>query len=198
MRRAPIASLTYGAMFAAMGWAIHLVFRHRVELVSALTAGFLLVGPFLATGLYAISRALERNEQPVLANTLTAWRANLGAISLFALALIVIMLVWARASLVTFALFFATGLPTLNNFFGQVVSLQHVDFLLAYAGVGAIFATITFAISVVSVPMMLDRGTAGTWNVDPRFQKVRVLCDRDADVAWVFGQSCEKRVKVLR
>lgn len=159
LRASPGASLFYGTAFALMGWLIHLVFRHMVELTSALTAGFLLLGPFLATGLYDISRRRQRGEPLRLRRTLTAWRANLGAFSLFALGLTVIMLVWARASLVTFALFFSTGMPTLENFFGQVVSADHLDFLVTYFAVGALFAAIVFAVSVVSVPMMLDRGT---------------------------------------
>jgi uncharacterized membrane protein len=159
LRRAPAASLFYGLVFALMGWLIHVVFRHMVELTSSLTAGFLLLGPFLATGLYDISRSLERGQTPRFASTLTAWRANLGAFSLYALILTIIMLVWARASLVTFALFFSTGMPTLQGFIGQVVSVEHLDFLLTYFAIGALFAAIVFAVSVVSVPMMLDRGT---------------------------------------
>ena len=158
-RRAPAASLTYGVVFASMGALIALVFRNAYELTSALTAGFLLVGPFLATGLYDISRRLERDGAVRFADTMTAWRANLGAFSLFSLVLTVIMLVWARASLVTFALFFSSGMPTLKSFVAQVVSIEHVDFLLTYFAVGALFAAIVFAVSVVSVPMMLDRGT---------------------------------------
>jgi len=159
LRRAPAASLFYGLVFALMGWLIHVVFRHMVELTSSLTAGFLLLGPFLATGLYDISRSLERGQTPRFASTLTAWRANLGAFSLYALIITIIMLVWARASLVTFALFFSTGMPTLQGFIGQVVSVEHLDFLLTYFAIGALFAAIVFAVSVVSVPMMLDRGT---------------------------------------
>jgi len=159
LRRAPAASLFYGLVFALMGWLIHVVFRHMVELTSSLTAGFLLLGPFLATGLYDISRSLERGQTPRFASTLTAWRANLGAFSLYALILTIIMLVWARASLVTFALFFSTGMPTLQGFIGQVVNVEHLDFLLTYFAIGALFAAIVFAVSVVSVPMMLDRGT---------------------------------------
>jgi uncharacterized membrane protein len=156
---APASSLFYGLTFALMGWLIHAAFQHMVELMSSLTAGFLLLGPFLATGLYDISRRLQRGEPVKLIATLTAWRANLGAFSLFALCLTVVMLIWARASLVTFALFFSSGMPTLTNFLSQVISAEHADFLITYFAVGGLFAAIVYAISVVSVPMMLDRGT---------------------------------------
>lgn len=159
LRRAPVASLTYGAIFALMGWLIFAVFRHAYQYVSALAAGFLLLGPFLATGFYDISRRLQRGESVRFSDTATAWRSNPGAFSLFALVLTIIMLVWARASLVTFALFFSSGMPTLQSFLEQIVSVEHIDFLLTYFAVGALFAAIVFAVSVVSVPMMLDRGT---------------------------------------
>jgi len=159
MRRAPAASLFYGAAFALMGWLVYFVFQHAYEYASALTAGFLLVGPFACTGLYEVSRRLERGEPAPLGPTLTTWRANLGAFSLFALLLTIVMLVWARASLVTFALFFSSGMPSLSQFASRVVSLEHWDFVVTYIAVGGLFAAIVFAISVVSVPMMLDRGT---------------------------------------
>ncbi|HTN47946.1 MAG TPA: DUF2189 domain-containing protein [Burkholderiaceae bacterium] len=159
LRRAPLPSLAYGVVFALMGWLIAFVFRYAYEYTSALTAGFLLLGPFLATGFYDISRRLQRGETVSLGDTMTAWRANLGAFSLFALVLTIIMLIWARASLVTFALFFSSGMPTLESFLGRVMSVEHLDFLVTYFAVGALFAAIVFAVSVVSVPMMLDRGT---------------------------------------
>lgn len=159
LRRAPRASLFYGSAFALMGWLIWLVFKHAYQYTSALTAGFLLMGPFVCTGLYDISRRLERGEQPSLAVTLVAWRTNLGAFSLFSLLLTIVTLVWARASLVTFALFFSSGMPNLENFIARVVSTEHWDFIATYFAVGSVFAAIVFAISVVSVPMMLDRGT---------------------------------------
>ncbi len=157
--RAPAASAFYGAAFALMGWLVYLVFSHAYEYTSALTAGFLLVGPFVATGLYDISRRLARGEKVALRTTLAAWKTNVAAFSLFALVLTVILLVWARASLVTFALFFSTGIPTLTGLLQRVVSLDHLDFVLTYLAVGLVFAAIVFAVSVVSVPMMLDRGT---------------------------------------
>lgn len=159
LRRAPLASLFYGTAFAVMGWLVYFVFQHAYEYTSALTAGFLLLGPFLCTGFYDISRRLGRGEPVSLVPTLSAWRKNLGAFSLFALILTVIMLVWARAALVTFALFFSSGMPTLAGFLSRVISLEHWDFVLTYMAVGGVFAALVFSVSVVSVPMMLDRDT---------------------------------------
>ena len=160
-RANPMASVFYGVCFAVMGWLIAFTFRHAYAYVSALTTGFFLVGPFLAIGLYDLSRRRERGEPAWLAPTLDAWRPNFGAIGIFALVLMVILLVWARASLVVFALFYTREMPSLEGFLGQVVSLENPEFLIAYLCVGGFFAALVFAISVVSVPMMLDRGTDG-------------------------------------
>jgi len=156
-----LASLFYGACFALMGWLIAFTFRHAYEYVSALVTGFFLVGPFLAIGLYDLSRRRERGEAPRLAPTLSAWRSNAGAIGIFALVLTVILLLWARASLIVFALFYTQGMPTAAKFIDQIFSLDNLEFLFAYALVGGFFAVLTFAVSVVSVPMMLDRRTDG-------------------------------------
>lgn len=161
LRAHPLPSAFYGACFALMGWLVALVFEHAAAYVAALVAGFFLVGPFLATGLYALSRRRERGETVALEPTLDAWRPEVGAIGVFALVLTVILLVWARASLVVFALFYTQGMPSLQGFLGQLASPDNLEFLFAYACVGGFFALLTFAISVVSVPMMLDRGTDG-------------------------------------
>lgn len=156
-----LQSLFYGACFAAMGWLIAFMFRHAYEYVSALVTGFFLVGPFLAIGLYDLSRRRELGETPWLAPTLHGWRGNAGAIGVFALLLAVILLVWARASLIVFALFYTGGMPTVADFVEQIFSLDNIEFLLAYACVGGLFAVLTFAVSVVSIPMMLDRRIDG-------------------------------------
>src|SRR5512147_1379412 len=160
-RAHPLPSAFYGVCFAAMGWLIVLTFRHAYEYVSALATGFFLVGPFLAIGLYALSRRREKGEPAWLAPTLDAWRPNAGAIGMFSLVLTVILLVWARASLIVFALFYTSEMPTVQGFLDQVLSLGNLEFLFAYVCVGGFFAVLTFAISVVSVPMMLDRDTDG-------------------------------------
>lgn len=155
------ASVFYGLVFAAMGWLIAYVFRNAYEYVWALTTGFLLVGPFLAIGIYDLSRRRQRGEPPMLAPTLDAWRPNVGSIGIFALVLGVLLLVWSRASLVVIAVSFPDEMPTLERFVSGALSPENLEFLLAYIAVGGFFAALVFAISVVAVPMMLDRDTDG-------------------------------------
>ena len=66
-------------------------------------------------------------------------------------------LLWARASLVMFALFYQGGMPTLEGLIAQIAKFDNIEFMVAYLLVGAIFAALVFAFSVVSIPMMLDR-----------------------------------------
>jgi uncharacterized membrane protein len=157
LKSCPGPSLFYGACFAAMGFLLKLIFANAYEHLATLTSGFLLLGPFLAIGLYEISRRRERGLGCSLAPTLAAWRANASGIGLFSLVLIVVFLVWARASLVIFALFYTSEMPTLAGFLQQVLSIDNIQFLFVYFAVGSAFAVIVFALSVISIPLMLDR-----------------------------------------
>jgi uncharacterized membrane protein len=159
LRQGGLSSLFYGACFAICGWLMQLVFAKAYALFAGLTTGFLLLGPFLAMGLYELSRCIEVGAPPRLAPSLAAWRSNLGNVAVFAALLVVVLLVWARASIVIFALFFMGGLPTFGDVVRAVLSFEQPVFAIVYFAVGGFFAALTFAISVIAVPLMLERKT---------------------------------------
>lgn len=159
LHKAKFSSLFYGFIFATAGILMHAVLFDTSWLLSALTTGFLLVGPFLAMGLYDLSRRIEIGEQPMLIPTLTAWRSNLTNVGIFAGVLVVILLIWARASLVIFALFFHGGLPTFSDIVQTLIKLEQPTFALVYFTVGGFFAAFVFSVSVVAIPLMADKHT---------------------------------------
>lgn len=153
----PAPSLFYGFCFTFFGYVFAFALRDAPQYLVAAIAGFLLVGPALAIGLYEISRLREAGAPVSLAPTLTAWKANLSNLGLFSAVLLVIFLIWSRASLVTFALSFSGQMPSTQAFIQMVAAPENLDFLLAWLGIGALFATLVFAIGVVAAPLMLDR-----------------------------------------
>jgi len=159
LQKAKLASLFYGFVFALAGFLMHTVLFEASWLLSALTTGFLLVGPFLAMGLYELSRRIEAQEPPSLIPTLTVWRNNLVNVSIFAGVLVVILLIWARASLVIFALFFEGGLPTFLDVVKTIITFEQPIFALVYFAVGGLFAAFVFSASVVAIPLMADKQT---------------------------------------
>ena len=154
---APTASLFYGVAFAVMGWTIVFFYGHAYSLTVALIAGFMLLGPGLAMGLYGLSRQREAGDVPRLRPSLAIWKANISNLGIFALVTGVVFLIWARASLVVFAVFYSSGLPTADAFLRELLSFENVEIVIAYLIVGSGFAAFIFSISVVAVPLMLDR-----------------------------------------
>lgn len=154
------ASLFYGIFFAATGILLHTIFAENYWLLAGLTTGFFLLGPFLAMGLYDLSRRMEAGEPPALTPTLTAWLPNLVNITLFTVLLICLFLSWGRLSMTIFAHYFHGALPTFIDVVINVFTFKQPFFLLVYFGTGALFAATIFSISVIAMPLMLDRNTS--------------------------------------
>ena len=147
----------YGGLFVLMGYAVVWIYSTRWQLTMGLISGFFLMGPFICTGIYELSRQLHRGDSVSLNNSLVCWRRNSGSIAFFAVMLTFAMIVWARVSVILFALFSTTSFPTLKGVLQSIFSLENAVFLFAWLSVGFLFASVVFAIGVVSVPMMIDR-----------------------------------------
>ncbi len=148
--RAPRQSLAYGIAIALLSW---LVTGIGLKLgtywsVLVLLSGFVFVAPVLALGLYSISRQLERGRSPSLRLCLDEQRKTLGTTMVFALALIVLFLVWARAGSMLHVFFPMESNPDWRKL---------ATFLAIGSAVGSIFALLTFVFSAFSLPMICDR-----------------------------------------
>jgi uncharacterized membrane protein len=172
MRATGFYGLLYGVIFAAMGYAIEMVYDNLWQMTMGLTAGFFLMGPFICCGIYDLSRQKDRGFKPNFSASTMSWLRNWKAIAFFAAMLTFFMIVWARVSVVLFALFGAHNYPDLQDMIAKIISFENIDFLLIWAGVGFVFAGIVFAISVVSVPMLLDRGSD---TMEAVFTSVKIL-----------------------
>lgn len=154
--RAPAIGLFYGAAFMVMGWALAKVYERAPTYVMALAAGFLLMGPFLCLGLYHVSRALEQGEKPDFGASLLAFESRMGPLAIFGFVLLVLEMLWGRATLVVFAVSF-DGMPDLKGSLLALLDPDNLGFIVAWLAVGAVFAGLIFAVSVISIPMLLDR-----------------------------------------
>jgi uncharacterized membrane protein len=158
MRSTPSGTVFYGLAFIFMGVAVRQLFGYAPEHTMTLVMAFLLAGPFICLGLYEISRRHETVAKVRLLPTLTAWRANPSGIGMFSLLLALLVAGWMRVSVVVFALFFTDNLPDLSLILSPTfLTDENLTFLVVWLGSGAAFALLVFAVSVVSIPVMLDR-----------------------------------------
>jgi len=156
--RCPGIGLFYGGCFMVMGWALLVVFRHAPAYMMALSAGFLLMGPFLCLGLYRASQRLEQGQRPEFGDSLLAWDTRTAQLGIFGFVLLVLEMLWGRSAMVVFAVSF-DGMPDFKGSLLALLDPENLGFITAWIVVGAVFAGLIFSISVISIPMILHRQT---------------------------------------
>lgn len=160
---APLLSLGYGlAIFIvsiASVWTM-LVLRWDYFILPAL-AGFMIVGPLIAVGLYGISRAREMRQRPSLNESLRFGVRAIGQLFFAGLVLSLLFLMWMRAAVIIYALFFGyRAFPGLEHLVPLLISTPlGWGMIVVGSIVGALFAAFAFAASVFSIPMLVNEPT---------------------------------------
>ena len=158
----PIPSLAYGVFVLVLSAAIvaGLWWLGWGFVLFPALAGFLVFAPALATGLYEKSRALEAGEPVTFRRMLFPRPASGGQILFTGALLSGLMLLWMRAAIIIYALFFGVNpFPEgLDHVLDMLLTTQQGAAMLLVGGVvGALFAAFSLAISAFSIPMMYDR-----------------------------------------
>jgi len=149
--QAPQQSLIYGFAVALMIAFVSLLawLKGSQWIMFAMLGGFVFLAPLTCIGLYAISAQLERGQPPLMARSLrAAFRRHLGNEMIFAIILLVIFLVWARAAVIV-TVFFPTD--------GEQTWRDLLPYLTFGSAVGSVFAAVTFCASAFSLPMIMHR-----------------------------------------
>lgn len=160
-RRAPLFGIAFAAVYVLGGWLIWTAVTQKGQIWWTLpaAAGFPILGPFIACGLYEVSRRLQAGEP-------LDWHGVFGVIfrqkdrqiPSIAVVIVVFFLFWNFLAHMIFALFLGNATMTnVSSSLGVFATREGMIMLVVGTAVGAIFATLLFALTVVSMPMLLER-----------------------------------------
>jgi uncharacterized membrane protein len=157
---APGPALACGLVPVIAGWlSISLLLWFDASyLLLPFGAGFFFVGPFLAVGLYEISRRREQKLVVDAESTFTAWKRNPEQLALMGVLLLFFHLAWTRLAQLLFALFEWRVMPSWDRFADLAwFSSKSLSFLAAGVACGALLAAVAFTVGAFSIPYLLDR-----------------------------------------
>ena len=157
-------SLTYSAGIVLISGLLTfgLFATDSLFLLPFLVSGFFLIAPFSGMGLYQMSAHLERRELLKNCNALEAWNSNHTQISMITAGFFTIMQLWIAVNFVLFSPLYEGISPALDHFFSNVfLSEKGRTFKIASITVGFFFAWCAYAISAITVPMLIDRKIDG-------------------------------------
>ncbi|MDB5509328.1 MAG: hypothetical protein JWL93_1797 [Hyphomicrobiales bacterium] len=159
---APLFGLFFGGVFALIGNVILLALstRDMSWLIYPFAIAFPLIGPFAAVGLYEISRRVESGTALAWSGVLSVvWAQRRRELSWMAFVILFVLWVWMYQVRLLIALFLGRmSFATWESFFSVVFTTPDGWLFLAIGHlVGGVLALILFSVTVVSMPLLLDR-----------------------------------------
>lgn len=164
MARAPGISLFFGAVMMVSVMAVFYTYSNQPVMMLKTMTLFIMLTPFLATGLYYAAMKIENGKKPHLVDAMTAWRTNVTDIALFALALGVIIAIWFRMMPLIIGVIKSNGLLIVDpsqGLQGFLFSDMGIQFLATFFVGSAIVSLFVFAISVITMPLLLKDKNVG-------------------------------------
>lgn len=161
-RRKPMMGLFFAHVYVVGGWLLYvfLFVTDQIWWAIPITVGFPLLGPFLAVGLYEVSRRLEAGETQWRRNDIfgVIWRQRLRQLPSMAWVIIVYFLFWSFFAHMLFALFLGpSALMNVTSSYAYLMTREGVVMLLVGTGFGAVFAFVLFCLTAVSLPLLLEK-----------------------------------------
>lgn len=159
-RAAPVFGMAFGSVYALGGLVILwlALSQGMVWVAFPMAAGFALLGPFVASGLYEVSRRREAGQPLTLSAVMSGAFAQAGReMSWMALITVFAFIIWMYQVRLLFALFFGFAPLHMPEFLASLLTTDGLTFLAVGSVVGAVLAFVLFSITVVSFPMLVDR-----------------------------------------
>lgn len=154
----PVASLTYGVIYAFAGYLVLAFTRDHAYLFVVAVSGFFFLGPIAAAGLYELSRRRQAGERSGFFASIKGLARCARPLGFYSFILAVMFVLWERLSVILFELFYQGPVPALAQVAHDFIfSHAHATSAITYVIIGGSLATLVFIVSVVSVPMIVDR-----------------------------------------
>jgi len=157
LRQIGWAGLAHGTLIAILGGVLLMLGSTHLYLTAAAITGYLLVGPIMTTGLCELARRREAHEPLGFDASLQALTRNPEGLMHFGGVLALIALLWFVLSALLLESALSASVPSLAVALWGGSATLNMSQLLGYLGCGAVLAAIVFAVSVVAVPLIIDR-----------------------------------------